>query len=182
MPCAFLLFPFLHSGVPPYADECKKRKIYLPFSTSASVSSLSRHAHKPRLARPSGVCDSRFQILIWRSVTNSLLQRRRGTALAVDEEVVIRMCATGVSWILFCGTRFLLRRNKVIRGRETFEKATSSSTATAVPLPRWGRLNTPINCNLSLLKHRSVMPSDVLVLCVFNYVRNVAFECLADTI
>ena len=26
MPCAFLLFPFLHSGVPPYADECKNEK------------------------------------------------------------------------------------------------------------------------------------------------------------
>ena len=26
MPCALLLFPFLHSGVPPYADECKNEK------------------------------------------------------------------------------------------------------------------------------------------------------------
>ena len=26
VPCAFLLFPFLHSGVPPYADECKNEK------------------------------------------------------------------------------------------------------------------------------------------------------------
>ena len=45
----------------------------------------------------------------------------------------------------------------------------------------WGIVSS-LNCNLSLLKHRSVMPSDVLVLCVFNYVWNVAIECLADFI
>ena len=53
----------------------------------------------------------------------------------VDEEVAIKLCATVVPWILSCGTRILLQRNEVIRGREALEKATSSSTASGPPSP-----------------------------------------------
>ena len=65
----------------------------------------------------------------------------------VDEEVAIRMCDTVVLWILSCGIRIPLHRNNAHKRHETLEKATSSSTAYAVPLPRWGRL---INCNLTI--------------------------------
>ena len=41
--------------------------------------------------------------------TNSLLQRRRGTALAVDEEVAIKVFDTGNLWILSCSIKILLQ-------------------------------------------------------------------------
>ena len=108
-----------------------------------------------------------LQILICRTVVNSLLQRRttRGLPLVatfasksrlsgdhevVDEEVAIRMYFTGAVWILSCDTRIPLQRNNAYKRRETLERATSSSTATAVPLPRWGRL---INSNLQIFEN-----------------------------
>ena len=63
----------------------------------------------------------------------------------VDEEVAIRTHATGISWILYCGIRILLQRNNVFKRREVLDRMPSSSTANAVPLPRWGRRNRPIN-------------------------------------
>ena len=67
-----------------------------------------------------------------------------------DEEVAIKIYFTGVVWILSCDTRILLQRNKVLKRRETHKRATSSSTACAVPLPRWGRLKRPTNQNLKI--------------------------------
>jgi len=49
----------------------------------------------------------------------------------VDEEVAIRTRATGVSWILFCGIRILLQRNKVFKRREVLDRMPSSSTQNA---------------------------------------------------
>ena len=54
----------------------------------------------------------------------------------------------------FCGFCFVTQgffcnETKSFYRHKAIERATSSSTAKAVPLPRWGRLNTPINCNLS---------------------------------
>ena len=43
---------------------------------------------------------------------------------------------------------------------KALKRATSSSTANAVPLPRWGRLNTPINRNLP---HLSKPPLSTLL-------------------
>ena len=54
MPCAFLLFPFMHSGVPLYADECINEKSTCLFRPLHSVSRKSRHAEilrKPSLRR-----------------------------------------------------------------------------------------------------------------------------------
>ena len=46
MHCVFLLFPFLHSGVPSYADECKNEKYTYLFRPLFSVSGKSRHAER----------------------------------------------------------------------------------------------------------------------------------------
>ena len=43
-----------------------------------------------------------------------------------------------------------MQRNKAHKRRENHKRATSSSTACAVPLPRWGRHKRPINQNLNL--------------------------------
>ena len=59
---------------------------------------------------------------------------------AVDEEVAIRTRATGILWILSCSIKILLQRNNVFKRREVLGRMPSSSTAKAVPLPRWGRL------------------------------------------
>ncbi len=95
------------------------------------------------------------QILIWRTVTNSLLQRRRGTALAVDEEGILSRTSRLLRTLFRC-KRIFMPQDKIHKNPvANVLKATSSSTAGAVPLPRWGRLNTPLNCNLSLsLKKR----------------------------
>ena len=66
----------------------------------------------------------------------------------VDEEVAIKVFDTGILWILYCSIKILLQRNNVFKRREALDRMPSSSTANAVPLPRWGRLNTPINQNL----------------------------------
>ena len=67
----------------------------------------------------------------------------------VDEEVAIGVYFTGILWILSCGIRILSHRNEALERRENHNRATSSSTACAVPLPRWGRLNRPTNQNLN---------------------------------
>jgi hypothetical protein len=89
------------------------------------------------------------------NLANSLPQRGRwrgADGSATDEEVAIKIYFTGVVWILFCGIRILLHRNKDHKRREALARATSSSTACAVPLPRWGRLKRPTNQNLKLLQ------------------------------
>jgi len=68
----------------------------------------------------------------------------------VDEEVAIKVFDTGILWILSCSIKILLQRNNVFKRREVLDRMPSSSTANAVPLPRWGRLITPINQNLNL--------------------------------
>ena len=69
----------------------------------------------------------------------------------VDEEVAIKVFDTGILWILSCSIKILLQRNNVFKRREVLDRMPSSSTANAVPLPRWGRLNTPTNQNLKIL-------------------------------
>ena len=66
----------------------------------------------------------------------------------VDEEVAIKVFDTGILWILSCSIKILLQRNNVFKRREVLDRMPSSSTACAVPLPRWGRLNRPPNQNL----------------------------------
>ena len=61
-PCACLLFPFLHSGVPSYADECKNEK-YIPSQKQRKIAAVieyvSQNYNKPitndKLAEISGL-------------------------------------------------------------------------------------------------------------------------------
>ena len=93
----------------------------------------------------------------------------------VDEEVAIRTRATGVSWILYCGIMILLHRNKDHKRREALARATSSSTANAVPLPRWGRLF--YKSKFEMKKSLSLRVGSFLCLFVFfvGVVRGIVF-------
>jgi hypothetical protein len=60
--------------------------------------------------------------------------RWRGAIGSVtDEEVAIKIYFTGVVWILSCGIRILLHRNKDHKRREALARATSSSTTFGGP-------------------------------------------------
>jgi len=57
-PCAYLLLPFLHSGVPSYADECKNETSAHLFRRLLSVSRTSRHAESGKSQTCRSLCVS----------------------------------------------------------------------------------------------------------------------------